>query len=361
MPRRIIGSVVGALAAASLAAPVAQAGTPAKVDVRVEAPGRTIVSTTVTTTHRQVVKDGDPAHACSGTSAAGALELATDGDWTGTWFGSLGYAVDSFDGVKGAADFSSYWTLWVNGRSSTTGVCDTELEAGDEVLEFLCEVTADFSSCTNLPLALRAGTVRLQRDQAVVRVEVVRLAGDGTEAPVAGATVRGGLEAVETGADGSARVELRNPQSRLRATHAGDVPSARLHCTLGAGGGRCGSRDVVPPVLRLRDVGDGETIAAAAAPRLLRGVARDPSGATVVLRLTRRLDGRCWSFDGERGAFRRCRGNGAPTVEVGDRARWSYLLPAKLAAGRYGLVVVATDPAGNRARLKIRFTVEAAG
>jgi hypothetical protein len=358
---RILASVVGALVATSLAASVAHAAAPAKVAVRVEAPGRTIVSTTVTTNRAPVVKDGNPAHACTGTSAAGALELGTGGDWTATWFDGLGYAVDSFDGVSGAADFSSYWTLWINGRSSMTGVCDTELQAGDEVLEFLCQVTPDFSSCTNLPLALRAGKVRLQQDQAVVRVEVVRLAGDGTETPVAGATVRGGLEPVKTDADGGARIELRHPQSTLRATHAGDVPSAPLHCALGDGGGSCGSRDVVRPELRLRGLHDGDAIAATDAPRVLRGVARDPSGATVALRLTRRLDGRCWSFDGERGAFRRCNGRGAPTVEAGDRARWSYLLPARLAPGRYGLVVVAVDAAGNRTRVKIHFTVEAAG
>jgi len=360
MPRRIIGSIAGTLAAASLAAPVAHAAAPS-VTVRVEAPGRTLAATTVTTTGQQVVKDGNPAHACGGGSVAGALERATGGDWTATWFDGLGYAVDSIGGVRGAADFSSYWTLWVNGRSSTTGVCDTALQAGDEVLEFLCSVTPDFSSCTNLPLALRAGSVRLQQDQAVVRVTVVRLAGDGSEAPVAGATVTGGLAAVRTGADGTARIELRHPQTTLRATHAGDVPSARLHCALGDGGGGCGSRDTVPPRLRLRGIADGETFAAADAPRALRGVARDPSGATVAFRLTRRHEGRCRAFDGERGAFRRCDGDGAPLVEVGDRARWSYLLPARLPAGRYGLVAIARDDAGNRTVRRVRFAVEAAG
>lgn len=360
MPRRIIASVIGALAAASLAAPVAHAGTPAKVKVRVEAPGRTIVSTTVTTLRQKVVKDGNAAHSCSGTSVAGALELATGGNWTATWFDGLGYAVDAFDGVAGAADFSSYWTLWVNGKSSMTGVCDTELQAGDEVLEYLCQVGPDFS-CTNLPLALSAGKVRLTRDVAFTRVKVVRLAVDGSETPVAGATVRGGLEAVKTGADGTARVELRALQSKLRATLAGDVPSAPLHCTLGNEGGSCGSSDTTPPELRLRGLADGDVIAAADAPRELRGIASDPSGATVALRLTRRFDGRCQRFDGEREAFRRCNGKGAPLVEVGDRTRWSYLLPARLAAGRYGLVVIAVDPAGNRSRVKVNFTVEAAG
>ncbi len=66
---------------AGLAAPVAHAGSPAKVNVRVEAPKRTILDTTLTTTRTKVRKDDDATHTCSGTSAAGALELATGGGW----------------------------------------------------------------------------------------------------------------------------------------------------------------------------------------------------------------------------------------------------------------------------------------
>src|SRR3954451_14579064 len=173
MSRRIIGSVAGALAAASLVAPVAYAaGSPAKVSVRAEAPGRTLVDATLTTTRSPVVgKDGNRAHSCTGTSAAGALEQATSGDWGASWFDGLGYAVDAIKGVRAPADFSAYWALWVNGRTSMTGVCDTELQAGDEVLEFLCTATADFSSCTNLPLALEATRVHLGK----VSLKVLRL------------------------------------------------------------------------------------------------------------------------------------------------------------------------------------------
>src|SRR5215212_5722400 len=260
MSRRIIGSVVGALAAASLVAPVAHAGTPAKVSVRAEAPGRTLVDTTVTTTRRAVVKDSDAAHTCTGTSAAGALEQATAGDWAGSWFDGLGYAVDAIGDVRSPADFSAYWTLWVNGRPTITGVCDTELHAGDDVLEFLCTSTADFSSCENLPLELQA----IRPRGGKMDVKVVLLKGDGTSTPVAGATVAGGVKPVRTAADGSVTVKLRDGQSTLRATHAGDVPSARLHCRHGEhGGGACGSRDRTPPQLTLRGIADGAAFDAA--------------------------------------------------------------------------------------------------
>ncbi len=359
MSRRLIGSIVGALVVAGAVAPIAQAGTPAKVQVRVEAPGKTLVATTLTTTRAKVVKDGDAAHSCTGTSAAGALEQATAGKWTASWFDGLGYAVDSIGGVKAPADFSAFWTLWVDGRSSLTGVCDTELKAGDEVLEFLCTSTPDFSSCTNLPLALVPGKVYAGK----VTVKVVRLKGDGTSEAVALATVRGGAKIVTTDADGRATVALDAPGGTLRASHSGDVASAPLSCVLGDGGGSCGTSDKLAPALALHGIRHGEVFAAADAPRTLRGAARDAGGlADVSLRLTRRAaDGSCTAFDGKRGAFRPCAGKRAPLVEVGDGAKWSYLLPAKLAAGRYGLLVVATDKAGNRTRTKVQFAVEAAG
>ncbi|HZV73737.1 MAG TPA: hypothetical protein VFF79_08485 [Conexibacter sp.] len=356
MSRRIIGSVVGALAAASLVAPVAHAGKPAKVTVRAEAPGKTLVEATLTTTRAQVVKDGNAAHACTGTSAAGALEQATAGRWTGSWFDSLGYAVNSIGGVKAPADFSAYWALWINGRVSSKGVCGAELQTGDEVLEFLCTSTPDFSSCTNLPLALEA--TRVHRGK--VTLKVVRLKGDGRSDPVAGATISGGTKVVKSGSDGRAVVTLAAPGGALRATHAGDVPSAPLNCTLGGAGGACGSHDTLPPLLALHGLRDGATFTAAHAPRTLRGVARDAGGlADVAMRLTRRSAGRCTAFDGARARFRPCNGRRAPLVDVGGDTSWSYLLPAKLAPGSYGLLVIATDKAGNRTRVTVRFTVEA--
>jgi len=355
MSRRIIGSVIGALAAAALAAPLAHAaGSPARINVRAEAPGRTLVDRTLTTQRGAVVKDGTSAHSCTGTSIAGALEEATAGDWDATWFDGLGYAVDAIMGVRAPADFSAYWALWVNGRTSMTGVCDTELHNGDDVLEFLCTATPDFSSCTNLPLELQV--VRPHRGS--MDVKVVLLRGDGTSTPVAGATVSGGLKPVRTAADGSANVKLRTGQSTLRATHSDDVPSNRLHCHHGQHGAGCGSRDRTPPELTVKGIADGDTFDAAHAPRTLRGIARDPSGAGVGFRLTRRADGACTAFDGDKARFRPCGRRGATLVDAGDGPRWSYLLPARLGPGSYRLVVIATDDALNRRVLRLRFVVE---
>lgn len=353
MSRRIIGSLAGALAAASLAAPVAYAGSPARVSVRVEAPGRTLADTTLLTTTAPVKPDGT--NACSGTSAGGALWQAT-GRWSGTWYASFGdYTVDALDGVRGAADGSTYWAFWLNGVVSSKGVCGTQLQAGDRVLEFLCDATKDFSSCTNLPLDISVVDVK----HGKAKVKVVRLDGAGRSAPVAGATVRGGVKPVLTAADGSARVTLRVGQSALRATHAADTPSGSLHCLRSPRAVRCGSTDMTPPAVTLKGIANGQAFTAAHAPRVLRGTAIDPSGATVALRLTRRASGRCTRFDASRGAFRACTVAPRAPFAAGDRAHWSYLLPAKLGAGSYRLDVVATDGAGNRRTLSVAFTVGA--
>jgi hypothetical protein len=354
MHRRIIVSVVGALAAASLMAPAADAaGAPASVTVRVEAPARTLADATLTTTRTPVVKDGNAAHSCSGTSAAGALQQVTGGKWTASWFTGLGYAVNAIEDVK-PASLNDYWTLWLNGKPSTTGVCDTELQAGDQVLEFICSSTPDFSSCTDLPLALSVKRIGL----GSATVAVTLLKGDGTSTPVAGAVVRGGVKPVATGANGSAKVLLRLGQTTLRATHAGDVASGLLHCQHGVHGAKCGSRDQTPPTLAVKGIRDGAIFTAKLAPRLLHGVARDPSGVTVALRLTRRNGTRCASFDATHAAFRACGAKPRPLFQVGDRTQWSYLLPAKLLPGSYGLVARATDGAGNATTVKLRFTVE---
>lgn len=351
MSRTILGSLVGALAVIALGAPLAHAaGSPAKVTVRVEGPSRTLVYAPLTTTRTPVVKDGDRAHACSGTSAAGALEQATGGAWDATYYRGLGYAVSTIDGVRPAAA-SDYWTLWVNGRSSSTGLCDTELQNGDELLLFVCRSGADDFACANAPLGLIAPRGKSARPT----LKVVTYAADGSTRPAPGATVTGGASAVRADAAGNAKVTLRAGQSRLRATRDGDVPSAPLFCAADA----CGSRDRTPPVVSIAQIRDGQVFSAATAPRTLRGTALGLDGGIVELRLTRRYGGKCWAFAGRIDDFVRCPRTGAAWFQAADRERWSYLLPAKLPTGRYTLGALASDASGNVARRFVRFTVAA--
>ncbi len=355
MPRRTIGVVAGVLAMTCLVAPLAQAARPAKVNVRVESLTRTLVSRTVTTTRRAVVKDGR--NSCTGTSAAGALEQATGGDWTGSWFDGLGYALDGVDGVRPAG--FDYWTLWINGRSSMTGLCDTELQSGDEVLEFIChDAQPPTYACANRPLALIAPRGRFQANVPVA-IRVVALNDDGSTVPAPGATVTGGIRLARANARGRAMVLLPAGQSTLRATRADDVPSAGLYCVGGEESSTCGSTDTVPPLVSVNSVENGETFMAGAGPRLLRGMAVDPEGVTVSFRLTRKLGGRCAVYHENREAFKPCGRRARPPFAIGDRARWSFLLPSRLGPGSYVLDVWATDGAGNTRKVRVRFVVEA--
>jgi hypothetical protein len=360
MPHRLIGSAVGALVVAALAPSIAFAAAPAKVGVRVEGPDATLVSTILTTTTKAVVKDGVAAHTCTGTSAAGALQQATAGKWTASWFDGLGYSVDTIEGVK-PATVNDYWTLWINDKASLTGVCGSELQPGDRVLEFVCTNAQppDFA-CGNRPLGLIAPRGRVRAGKAVA-LKVVSYKDDGTTVPVPGATVRGATKPVKADSAGTAKVVLAAGESALRATLAGDVPSATLHCAFGTKDGSCGSSDRTAPVVIVQGIRAGETFTPTHAPRLLHGVARDPDGAAVTLRLTRTVGKACTSFDGKRAAFRRCAKKPAPRFAAGDRARWSYLLPSKLTTGAYVLDVQATDSAGNVRNTRLRFRVGAAG
>lgn len=354
MPRRIIGSLVGALLAASLLASVAHAGAPARVTVRAESLTRTLVSTTLVTSRTPVMPDGKDA--CSGTSAGGALWQATGGKWAGTWFSSFGdYTVDSILGVKPSG--ADYWAFWLDGKVSSLGVCGSELQPGDQVLLFIChDATAPDYACKNRPLELVAPRGRVRAGHPFT-VRVFTLKDDGTKVPAAGATVRGGVAPVTTGADGRARVTVGTGQLVLRARRSGDVPSNPISCAVGAHGGLCGDTDRTPPALTVAGIRRGEAFAAAQAPRELRGVASDPDGVTVSLRLTRTAAGRCAVLDGVTGAFRRCGKHPAALFAVGTRQRWSYLLAHRLTPGRYVLDVRAVDGAGNARTVRIRFSV----
>ena len=61
----------------------------------------------------------------------------------------------------------------------------------------------------------------------------------------------------------------------------------------------------------------------------------------------RKRGDRCWTFDGASERFERHRCGGRDSFRIGDRADWSYLLPARLRRGRYTIRATAIDKAGN--------------
>jgi hypothetical protein len=205
-PVRVRGARPGvdvALAATGLllvlgvwSAPTALAAAPATVTVRAVGTSDQPVLplTQVTTNETPVVKDGE--HACAGTSAAGALELASKGSWDGEWSSGFGYGVETIEGVDYPFGNQDRWAFWLNDQPvpSGTGVCGAELSSGDSLLFFGECISKEANVCPVLPpsvLAIEAPATVEVKQPVTVTVMAYPAAG-GTPAPAKGVTVVGG-------------------------------------------------------------------------------------------------------------------------------------------------------------------------
>lgn len=331
----------------------------------------------------EVNKAGVAGHDCTRTSAAGALEIATAGDWGGGW-SAFGYSVKRIRGETHDFTTSDFFSLWINNEVADEGVCGmtSELEQGDSVLFFVARYLDDpaISDCSNepvLPLGLTAP--KLVQPSVPFDVSVVQYSTKAVASPVAGATVvDGDVDVGVTNAAGVATITLRTGGPRtLKATKPGRVRSAaELVCaTTGADGlcasatatpepipaqqacasNGCGTRDLSAPTANIRSIADGRRFVRGFGPRELRvDVDPDPSGLpTVKLRLTSSDHGRCSYFSGKSERFvvtgrGRCRASDGFWFAVGNRQQTSYLLPARLPRGRYVLDANAIDKAYDR-------------
>jgi hypothetical protein len=346
--------------AAGLIAISATPAMAANVTVRVEGASRTLVET-ATTTPATVVKD---AHECAGATVAGALDGATGGNWAGAFDTGFGdFLISSIAGESPSGD--DYWTLWVNHKSASKGACQTPVQDGDEVLFFVDTCHFDGAGCSNapvLPLGLTAPASVTAGSSGVVTVVSYDFAGK--PSPMAGASVGGAT----TDAEGHATIAFPTAGTvRLRAEKAGFARSETDTVAVTAPGAARppaapATPDRTPPAASLSGLKDHAIFKTG--PRQLRGsFGADPSGIKAVkLRLTKGVRKACSYFSGRSERFKRTRcGTGAYFV-IGDRADWSYLLPARLGAGRYVLDAVAIDGAGNRTPLargttRVVFTV----
>ena len=386
MSRRVLAFLIGGL----LLAPAGTAlAAPANVTLRVEGTADTLVPRTALLTDNRVVnKSGVAGQDCTGTSAAGALEIGTGGDWGGSFFAGLGYSAERIKAESHAFPDPNFFELWINNRSSALGLCGAELQEGDDLLLFVarCDFDPITFVCTNppvLPLAITSpGTVTTG---APFNVTVIQYAPDGTPSPVAGATVEGGDGPVTTNAAGIAAVSIGGGggPATLRASKTGNARSARVGvcattgsdglcgsavpgpvtattaaqtaaCETSGSDGRCGTRDRTTPAINVVGIRDGQRFARGKGPRELRAkVDSDPSGLLQVkLRLTRTDGPRCTYFSGRLERFRtnrnRCGAGSGLWFGVGDREDTSYLLPRALPRGRYVLDANVIDKAFNR-------------
>jgi hypothetical protein len=362
-------------ALASLTCAPALAAGPADVTVRVEGSSDTLLArSAVHTTTTPVVKDGNPAHSCTGTSVAGALEVGTAGNWSGAWSNGLGYSVEVILGESHTFSSDHYWGEFVNGVPGN-GACADELSAGDEVL-FAPEPT-DFSATPDNPMYLRAPTTAQKGAPFNVTVTEKVTTFDSSppyashtiSQPVQGASVGGAT----TDANGVAAITL-DATTGLRATHPGDIRTAtETVCVHDGDDGTCGTNkpDVpAPPCIHngddglcgtpdhkatygfIKSIREHQHFAVGNGPRDLKGTSDpDPSGLKdVQLRLTKRVGKRCFTFSGAKLRFvamKRCGALRGTWFSIGSKADWSYLLPQKLGRGRYVLDLKTIDGAGN--------------
>ena len=128
-------AVAGALAASSLAL-AAGASAATKVSVRVEGVSRTLLrAKTVTEPSRgSITKGGTPSGSCPAAGAAGALDVATHHDWSGKYSSGLGILVTTILGETDLYDAGHYWSIYVDDRLASQGICDLKLTAGQQLL-----------------------------------------------------------------------------------------------------------------------------------------------------------------------------------------------------------------------------------
>jgi hypothetical protein len=380
-----------ALALALVLSPsVARAAAPATVTVRVEGFAQTLLpQTQVTTTTVAVNKDGQSGHSCTGTSALGALDDASQGNWVGQWDGSgLGYEVDGIEGENFPAfnptnPPDAFWYEWVN-NAPGNGACADELNAHDQVL-FFPQCTTNGPDCPNGatspdPLSLAAPTTG--QTGAPVTVTVTKYDnGTGKPSPAGGATVAAGAVSATSDAQGMATLTFPSSGTFTVQASGPNYVRSETHslCIHNGDDGTCGTSGPPgapsPPIVTApagstpassgvlgstfsgpfalvaaaRGPLDGHVYSPRHAPRLLSGtVTAHTAIASVSVKLRRSYRGRCFAYSGIRARWygTRC-GNGS-FFAVGRSATFSYLLPAPLARGRYVYDIQASDTTGHR-------------
>ena len=353
---RSAGLAAGLLTLA-VAAPAVAAGP--TVNVRVEGENGTLLERT------KVTLSGDPVpgnSSCDGNSVGAALEAALGSNWDR----AQGGYVTTLAGESHSFARLDYWAEWLDtgaGYKRGNGVCTDDVAEGNEVLMLVDMPPYGEGSTTEVPLSLRGVPAATQRGSEVTVTVVGAVttsqygdAGDGTDKPVAGATVSGGGATATTGTDGRATLRLdRNGEIVLKASKPGTVSSAAERVTVSDAPPAVAppapvARDTAAPAGRIRGIRDGQRFKRRKAPRTLRGsVSPDPAGLQAVkLSLTRASGGRCQLYSPTLERFRNSRCGRRVNFSIGDRQDWSYLLPERLGKGRYVLDVIAIDTLGNR-------------
>ncbi len=370
-----------------LLAPIALAGEPGTVTVRVEGFNGTLVpQTTVTTTTTPVPVEGG---SCSGTSAGGALYDATRGDWEAREEAE-GAAVLGIDGVDlppfGEHDYA-YWALWVNNKFASNGYCAEQLSANaDVVIVGQCFALGQYCpSSATAPEHFLTATPPSSRvlrvgESVSVTVGSLSTATEAAEPLPAGVTVQAGPSAAVPDEHGVATLSFSAAGTyTLQASAPDSVPSDPYTiCVHNGNDGNCGttapgsqggvggaagssgtgvagfqsSKGPVALAAQLTGLREGHVYSARQAPRVLTGnVTSGAPIASVSIELHRRYRGRCSEYNGLRERFVPARCGQGRFFKVSSNGAFSYLLPAPLGQGRYVLDVEASNSDGEHTTL----------
>ncbi|WP_445151203.1 Ig-like domain repeat protein [Baekduia sp. Peel2402] len=376
MKQKTLGLFVAGIALFGATAGPASA---AKVSVEIE--GQNVVQApTVVDTAASVSKPGGVS--CTGAVPFTALEPAVAGDWDGPSFAVTRIKSESWPFASGQPS----WSVYVNGQFDNDGGCSHALNDGDKVLFWWSNAFAstgyDEPTLLDAPTSAKPGVAFTVTAKDTTTTFDGNFIGTTTTAPSSGATVTGGTAPVTTGANGTAQVTVaagpytlvvkqgnRAPArvagcastgsdgfcgtTKVGGTTIATVTPAPAPCVTNGHDGFCGTKDTVPAYAKVTAVSEGKKYAKGKGPRQLGGtVEADGSGiADVRLRLTRNDQGKCSTYDGKTEKFKTIKKCGAERgvwFSVGTSADWSYLLPSKLARGRYVLDVMVVDKAGNK-------------
>jgi hypothetical protein len=293
---------------------------------------------------------------------SGKEENENPGDFFVTQVGS--------DVNEPSSPFAS-WGYAVNDTTAPVGGCQIALAPGNEVLWAYNYFNLHHLLSLAGPATVGAG--------AAFSVHVV----DGqTGQPISGAAIGEMAAGITTplpgnpatDANGNATITLaRTGNVTLKATQAESVRSNGLAvCVHQGNDGTCGTNKENPVVCpetsscgkgsvatppetaSAGGVVNGRSYSRRAAPRILAGSVGVNGGETLhVVRIAlRRRDGRrCWAFSGRKGAFVRSGCHATRFFDVAATTSFSFLLPARLPAGRYVYEIEAVENSGTTSRL----------
>jgi hypothetical protein len=225
-----VGATAGVIALVAVATAVA-AGSGPNVTIRIEGAKRTLLATKTVQVPASgsIMRFGAPSGACPAASAAGVLNVATKGSWSGTWDSKYNdyFPVSTILGDTENVS-KSYFEILVNNVPASTGPCEIKLKAGDQLLFGAVPLSGK-----GYPLVIKAP--KTARAGAPLKVTVDAVNGKGKSAPLAGATVTGGGATATTNTKGVATVTPKHVgKLTLGASRAGDIRAATLTVRVGS-------------------------------------------------------------------------------------------------------------------------------